>query len=96
MKNPLANAIHEWIHLLIAEMIRTQELIVPHDSTVQHEIRLLLQSEAYALRATTSTVTKYSAAEVIFGRNMIIHQAAIVDSNLLRERKRSQQVKDNL
>ena len=50
---------------------------------------------AYAIRATTGTVTKHSPAEVIFGRDMLIHQARMVDWNLIRERKRKQQIKDH-
>ena len=79
----------------MAEMIRTQKIVVPYDSTVKDEIRRLLQSVAYALRATTGTITKHSAAEVIFGRDMLIHQSRIVDWNLIRERKRKQQIKDH-
>ena len=74
VKNPQANAVHERCHLLIAEMLRNQELVVPHTTTVKEEIRRLLQSVAYSIRATSSTVTKLSATEMIFGRDMIVHQ----------------------
>ena len=70
--------------------------MVPYDSTIKDEIRRLLQSVAYALRATVNTITKYSSAELIFGRDMLVHQASIVDWNLVRERKRNQQIKDNV
>ena len=40
VKNPQANAIHERVHLLMAEMIRTQKVVVPYDSTVKDEIRI--------------------------------------------------------
>ena len=33
---------------------------------------------------------------MIFGRDMIVHQRSLVDWNLLREKKRNQQAKDNL
>ena len=95
VKNQQANAIHERVHLMIAEMLRTQELVVPHDSTVMAEVRRLLQSVAYALRATTNTVTKYSSGQLIFGRDMLIHQSDIVDWDTVRSRKRAQQIRDN-
>ena len=70
-------------------------MYVPYDTTIKDEIRRLLQSVAYALRATVNTITKYSAGQIIFGRDMIIHQVALIDWNLIRERKRAQQIKDN-
>lgn len=96
VKNPQANAVHERVHLLMAEMLRTQKIVVPVDVTVDEEIRRLLQSVAFAIRATSSTITKHSSAELVYGRDMIMHQQSIVDWNQVRERKRDQQVKDNV
>ena len=45
VKNPHANTIHERVHLLMAEMIRTQKVVVPYDSTVKDEIRIQLESK---------------------------------------------------
>ena len=76
-------------------MLRTQKVFVPIGVTVEEEIRRLLQSVAFAIRATINTVTKHSSAELVYGRDMIIHQKTIVDWNLIREKKRNQQIKDN-
>lgn len=38
VKNPQANTVHERAHFLIAEMVRTQKVIVPHDSSIKDEI----------------------------------------------------------
>ena len=64
---------------MIAEMLRTQELVVPHTTTVEDEVRKLLQIIAYALHATTNTVTKQAAADQVFGRDIIVHQKSLVD-----------------
>ena len=49
VKNPQANDIHERCHLLIAEMLRTQNLVITLTTTVKDEVRGLLQSIAFAI-----------------------------------------------
>ena len=77
-------------------MLRTQKLVVPCTTTIKDKIRRLSQSVAYAIQATSSTATKNSATDMIFGRDLIIHQWSLVDWNLLRKKKRNQQAKDNM
>ena len=76
-------------------MLRTQELVISPNTTVKDDIWRLLKTISLAIRATSITVTKHSEADVIFGRDIIVHQASLVDWNILRERKRNQQIKDN-
>ena len=76
-------------------MLRTQELVISPNTTVKDDIWRLLKTISLAIRATSITVTKNSEADVIFGRDIIVHQASLVDWNILRERKRNQQIKDN-
>ena len=94
-KNPQANAVHERTHLLVEEMLRTLDIIVPMKCTVDQEVRRVLQSVAFDLRATISTITKYSPGQLVFGWDMVIDQLAVVDWSLLRERKGIQQARDN-
>ena len=97
VKNPQGNVQHERMHLLMAELLRTQgdETLIPEKSTAQKEVRKLLSSVAFALRATCSTVTKYSPSELVFNRDMIIHQKELVNWNLVYDRKRRRQILDN-
>ena len=85
VKNQQANGVHERVHLLMAEMLQTQKIVVPVDITVGEKVCRLLQSVAFAIRATSSTITKYSLAELAHRRDMMIHQQSIVDWNLVRE-----------
>ena len=95
VKNPQANAMHERTHLVLTEMLRTQEIKVEKGSTSEMEIRRVLQCCAFAIRATTNLTTKYSPSHLIFSRDMIMHQKEVADWELLRERKVVQQTKDN-
>ena len=63
----------------MAEVLRTQEIVVQRDVMVEEEIRRLLKSVAYALRAMVNTMAKYPSTQLIFGRYMIIHQSQIID-----------------
>jgi len=95
VKNPQGNSSHERMHLVIAEMLRTQELVIPLKIKPSDEIRRILQSVAFAIRATKSSVTKYSPGEMIYGRDMVTHHTAIANWDLIRERKRIAQIKNN-
>ena len=50
VKNPQENSVNEHTHLLVAEILRTQNIIVRMKCMVDHEIRRVLQSVAFALR----------------------------------------------
>ena len=101
VKNPQGNAQgnsqHKRMHLLMVELLRTQrdEILIPKKSNANKEIRKLLASVAFALRSRCSTVTKYSPSELIFNRDMIIHQKELVNWDQVHERKRRRQILDN-
>ena len=96
VKNPQANATHERVHLVIAEMLRTQSIKIYEGTTIEEEIRRLLQSVAFAVRTATTLITKYSPGQLIFGRDMIVHCAELVNWDQLWERKAKQHLKENL
>ena len=96
VKNPRGNAVHERAHLLMAELLRTEEeLYVPVGSTIGREIRKLIQRVAFALRSTVSSMTTYAPGHLVFNRDMIVHQKELINWNKIYERRRRQQIKDN-
>ena len=76
-------------------MLRTQKLRVPEHSNANKEINRILQSAAWAMRASVHMITKYSPGQLIFQRDMIIHKKVIADWELIYARRRAQQTKDN-
>ena len=48
VKNPQSNRLHERMHLVLREMLRTQQLYIPHESTTVREINRILQCTAWA------------------------------------------------
>ena len=95
VKNPQSNGLHERMHLVLCEMLRTQELHVPEYSTADKEIDRILQSAAWAMRTSTNMITKYSPGQLVFNRDMIIHKTVLADWDLIYAKLREQQVLDN-
>ena len=83
------------MHLILCEMLRSQKLVVPQHSTPDKEINRVLQSAAWAMRTSTHMITKFSPAQLVFQRDMIIHKKVIADWELVQARRRAQQIKDN-
>ena len=67
VKNPMARAIVERIHLTLAEYLRTK--IFEQDWS--EELNLLIQSTAWAIRAANPSNSPYSPCQLAFGREMI-------------------------
>ena len=75
LKNPRDNAVHESVHLLMCKLLRTEEQVyVPKKYPVSRELRKLTQRVAFAIRATVNTISKYSPGQLVFQRDMIVHQ----------------------
>ena len=96
VKNPQGNGMHEQAHLLIAKMLRTQTIEVENTTNMQNEIRRTLQSVAFAIRTTTSSVTNFAPSHCVFGRDMIMHEKVIVKWHELWERRKVQAIIENL
>ena len=78
LRNPQANAILERVHQTIGNIIRTFKI----QNIVQDNENLwrgLLASTMFALRATGHTMTQYTPAQLIFGRDSIINQHHDID-----------------
>mmetsp|Transcript_44137 Transcript_44137/g.53022 ORF Transcript_44137/g.53022 Transcript_44137/m.53022 type:complete len:308 (-) Transcript_44137:309-1232(-) len=89
VKNPQSNGLHERMHLVLCEMLRTQELNVPEYSTADREIDMILQSAALAMRTSTNLITKYSLGQLVFGRDMVIHKSVLADWDLIYAKRRT-------
>ena len=76
IKNPRTNSVAERVHLTMADILWTQEFSGHDWFEVMDQ---LLQSVAWAIRATVSTVTKFSPGQLAFGHDMIMQTKVIVD-----------------
>jgi hypothetical protein len=95
VQNPQSNGVHERMHLVLCEMLRTNKLHVTEHSTAKKEINRILQAAAWAMRASVQMITKYSPGQIVFQRDMIIHKKTIANWELIHARRRAQQVRDN-
>ena len=95
VKNPQGNGLHERMHLVLYEMLRTQQLHVPKESTVAREINRILQCIVRAMKTTPNMITKYSPGNIVFDRDMLFHKTVIADWELIHSRRREQQIRDN-
>ena len=50
---------------------------------------------AFAIRSSVHSISGHSPAELVFGRDMIVHCKAMVDWNVIMSRYRSDQVRNN-
>ena len=93
VKNPQVNARHERIHQTMAECLRTYETIKSDDA--DDVIDEMLQATALAMRSTARGLTKYSAGQLVFGRDMVVDEPTIANWEMIRQKTRAQQIKDN-
>ena len=85
--DPQANAILEKVHETVGDILHTfkvQSMVLDDENPWD----AILASTMLALRATLYTSTKYSSAQLMFGRDTIINQRHCVDWE--RNRKREQ------
>ena len=66
VKNPQCNGLHERMHLVLCEMLLSQKLFVPKESTTRREINKVLQKIAWAIRTSIHMITKYSPRQLLF------------------------------
>ena len=95
VKNPQSNGVHERMHLVLYEILRTTKLHVTEHSTAKKEINRILQAVAWTMRASVHMITKFSPGQIIFQSNIIIHKMVITDWELIHARRRAQQIRDN-
>ena len=96
IKNPQANAIIERIHLTMGDMLRTKNFSVNDTWTWHDEINSTLQSIAWALRSTVSSIIKRSPGQLAFNRDMIMQLKMNSNWNDIAAARRKQKILDNV
>ena len=94
VKNPQANGILERAHHVIVNSLRLMEIenmavdeMNPFDG--------ILANVAFALRATVHTTLNASPAQLIFGRDMIMHSEFVANWKNIQDRNRARILRDN-
>ena len=83
-KNPRANAIVERMHSTLGDMLRVQ-LASKHPK--EDPVEDLTSAAAYALRATVHGVTKYTPAQLVYNKDMILRTNMEAKVELVRQRR---------
>ena len=95
--NPRSNGIKERMHLTMADMLRTMTLKVKNDneSVWKVELEAALQAIAWAMRSTVSNGTKYSPANLTFGRDMILNEEVKINWDSIKANREKKAQIDN-
>ena len=94
IKNPTANATLERTHQVIQNTIRSLDIErIRLDTT--DPFSGILANTAFALRATVHTTLDASPAQLVFGRDMIMHTTFTANWDRIRRRQLKRQVLDN-
>jgi hypothetical protein len=80
IKNPQVNAIFEHLHQVLAQVLRTSELIVAKTITPD-DLDDFLDNATWAIHSTYHTVLTASPGAAIFGRDMLFNVSFIADWN---------------
>lgn len=78
-------------------MLRTMDFKVKNnkEDTWRIEVDIALQSVAWAMRSTVSALTKYTPANLAFGRDMILNDEIIVNWKAIQHRRKRRAINDN-
>ena len=98
VKNPQANGVVERMHLTLADMLRTMTVIVDEECPIKinDAIDTMLQSSAWSLRTTVSTVTNVSPGMAVFNRDMIFNFKMRVNWQQVEKKRDQLAHKDNV
>ena len=98
VKNPQANGIVERIHLTLADMLRTMTVIVDEECPIKinDAIDTMLQSVAWSLRTTVSTVTNVSPGMAVFSCDMIFNFKMRVNWQQVEQKRDQLARRDNV
>ena len=84
VKNPRANAIVERMHGVLGDMLRCQ-LASKHPK--ENVIEELTSAAAYGIRATVHGTTKFTPAQLVFNRDLILRTNMEANVELVRQRR---------
>ena len=94
IKNPQANSFVERIHLTLGDHLRG--LSFKQKEPWQQQLHATLQSIAWAIRSTISTITDYSPAQLVFNKDMIMQMHINIDWEKLKRKRIIATKKNNL
>ena len=89
IKNPIANAILEWVHQVISSMLHTTEIDMA-PSVEQSDVDTFMPNAAWAIRSTSHPVLKAFPGATIFGRDMLFDIPFLADWNKIWEYRQRQ------
>jgi transposase InsO family protein len=92
VKNPRANAIVERMHRVLGDMIRCQ-LASTHPK--ENVIEELTSAAAFGIRATVHGTTKYTPAQLVFNKDLILRTNMEANVELVRQRRMEAIQKNN-
>jgi hypothetical protein len=92
IKNPTAQSLIERLHLTLGDHLRTP---IYKEDDWQNDVNLLIQACGWAIRTTVPSNSKYQPGQLVFGRDMIFHQAVKIDWQLLKDECRKQSTNNN-
>jgi hypothetical protein len=81
VKNPTAQALVERLHLTLGNQLRTAIYSI---DDCHEDINHLLQACAWAIRTTVPSNAPHNPSQLVFGMDMIFHQQAKIDWQLLK------------
>ena len=88
VRNPQANAIVEWIHQTIGNIIRTfkvQDMVLDDDNPWDG----ILAATMFALRSTVHTTTQHTPTQLVFNRDSILNVPIEANWQLIKQRKQA-------
>jgi transposase InsO family protein len=90
-RNPQGNSIIERLHQTMGNSIRALLAIEPpnNETEANRLIETVLQTTAYAARATIHTTMQCTPGSLVFQRDMILNIPLIADFRLLQERRQA-------
>ena len=92
VRNPRANAIVERMHLVLGNMLRCQlAKLYPTEDVVAE----LTSAAAFAIRATVHGTTRYTPAQMVFSKDMILRTHMEANTELVRQRREAAIYKSN-
>lgn len=92
VKNPRANAIIERMHLVLGNMIRCQLAKLHKEEDIVSEIT---SAAAFAMRATVHGTTRFTPAQLVFSKDMILRTHMEANMELVRQRREAAIFKAN-
>ena len=93
VKNPRANAIVERMHKVLGDMLRVQLTRKHPTEDVVYE---LTSAAAYGIRATVHGTNRFTPAQVVFSKDMVLRTTMEASIELIRQRRKAAAIQNNL